>query len=285
MPLIVGCGYVGRRLAERLRGRGERVTGVVRSEASAGQLRAIGLEAVQADLDSSRPALPTDHLRIFYLAPPPARGRRDPRLGRFLAGLAGKGEPRRIVYISTTGVYGDCGGDWVDESRPVAPVAERSMRRWDAEQRLRAWSDAGGGELVILRVAGIYGPGKLPLERLRQGVPMVRECDAPWTNRIHVDDLVSVLLAAMDRAAPGSLYNVSDGHPGTMTDYFNRVADLTGLPRPPMIDLAEAEQRLSPGMLSYLRESRRLSNRKLLDELDLELAHPSLDTGLPACLD
>lgn len=285
MPLIVGCGYVGRRLAVRLHEQGDPVTGLVRTHESAGQLRAAGIEAVQADLDEPLPALPTGGSRVFYLAPPPSRGDRDPRLGRFLEACAGDRRPGRILYVSTTGVYGDCRGEWVDESRPVAPAAARSRRRWDAEQRLRGWSRATGGETVVLRVAGIYGPGKLPLERLRQGAPMVSERDAPWTNRIHVDDLVGVLLAAMDRAPDGGLYNVSDGRPGNMRDYFDRLADLTGLPRPPAIDPADAEQRLSAGMLSYLRESRRLSNRKMIDELGVTLNYPDLDTGLPASLD
>jgi nucleoside-diphosphate-sugar epimerase len=269
----------------RLREQGELVTGVVRSAESAERLEAEKIESLRADLDEPTPPLPTAHSRVFYLVPPPPRGEQDPRMERFLAGLARDGQPSRLVYVSTTGVYGDCRGDWVDETHPAAPQVDRARRRWDAEQRLRTWRERNNGELVILRVAGIYGPGKLPLERLRRGAPMVAEADAPWTNRIHVDDLVSVLLAAMERAPNGAVYNVSDGHPGNMTDYFNRVADLVGLPRPPAIGRAEAEEQLSTGMLSYLAESRRLSNRKMVDELGVELRYPTLDTGLPACLD
>jgi nucleoside-diphosphate-sugar epimerase len=194
-----------------------------------------------------------------------------------------QGDPQRLVYLSTTGVYGDCGGRWIDESCTLQPQAARARRRVDAEQALTDWSRHTGRELVVLRVAGIYGPGKLPLERIRQGLSMVRESEAPYTNRIHADDLVSVCTAAMSVGRNGAVYNTSDGHPSSMTDYFRRVADLAGLPRPREIPLASARAQLSPGMLSYLRESRRLSNRKMLEELGVTLRYPSLAEGLPAC--
>lgn len=281
--LIVGCGYVGRRVAALHLARGEPVTGVVRSAASAQALSGAGIEPVCADLDADRLDLPTQGAGVYYFAPPPDTGATDPRLGRFLASLPATGQPRRIVYIGTTGVYGDCGGAWVDESRPPKPSVDRARRRWDAECQLRSWAEATGGELVVLRVAGIYGPERLPLERLRRGLPMVPEDEAPWTNRIQVDDLATVCVAAMDRAPSGAVYNVSDGNPGNMADYFNRVADLAGLPRPPVVRLAEAEGRLSEGLLSYLRESRRLENRKMLAELNVTLRYPTLADGLPAC--
>lgn len=281
--LIVGCGYMGRLLLGKLPDPAA-VTGLVRCADSAARVRALGALALQADLDApSLPTLPSGGAEVFYLAPPPASGTEDTRMHRFLAATARDGEPARIVYVSTTGVYGDCGGAWVDETRPARPGVDRARRRWDAEQQLRAWRERSGGELVILRVAGIYGPGKLPLARLEKGLPMIAEADAPWTNRIHADDLATVLLAAMARGRDGAVYNACDGHPGNMADYFNRVADLAGLPRPPVIGLDEAEGRLSAGLLSYLAESRRLSNRKMLDELGVTLRYPSLDEGLPAC--
>ena len=188
-----------------------------------------------------------------------------------------------MLYISTTSVYGDCQGEWVDEDRPLRPGTARARRRLDAENAWRAWSDASGGELVILRVPGIYGPGRLPLERLRERLPLVREEDSPWTNRVHAADLARICVEAMARGLSGEVYHASDGHPSTMTDYFNRIADLAGLDRPPSLPMAEAAEHLSAGTLSYMRESRRVSNRKLREELGIELLYPDLAAGLPAC--
>ncbi len=284
--LIVGCGAVGRAVGIHYLAREERVVGLVRNPSSAKRLSELGIEPLCADLDQSPlPAPPSLGKRVFYFAPPPSSGQTDPRMRRFLASLPGTGDPRRIVYISTTGVYGDCRGAWVDETRPVAARADRARRRLDAENALREWGRDSGGELVILRVAGIYGPGRLPLARLRQGLPLIRQSEAPYSNRIHAHDLVRVCIAAMDRASAGEVFNVSDGHPTTMTDYFNRVADLAGLPRPPTIPLEGAEAELSPGMISYVRESRRLDNRKLREGLGIELRYATLEKGLAACRD
>lgn len=281
---IIGCGYIGQRLVERARARMDPVRGVVRSEASARRLATLGIDALRLDLGSEAlPAGSTGDRQVYYLAPPPPEGVSDTRMQHFLDGLTGSGQPHRILYISTTGVYGDCHGEWVDETRPANPGVDRARRRWDAEQQLRAWRKRTGGELVILRVAGIYGPGKLPLARLEKGVPMVAENDAPWTNRIHADDLVSTCLLAMEKGRDGAVFNVSDGMPGNMTDYFNRVADRAGLPRPPSISLEQARETLSPGLLSYLAESRRLDNRRMLDELGVVLRYPTLEEGLSAC--
>jgi nucleoside-diphosphate-sugar epimerase len=281
---ILGCGYIGQRLARTYRDQGYPVTAVTRSEASRLALAATGLRALARDLTRD----PLDDLgwageELFHLAPPPPDGVEDGLTRHLVASFRQAGHPRRLVYLSTTGVYGDCGGDWVDETRPPAPVADRSLRRWDAEETLRAWSRESGADLVILRVAGIYGPGRLPLERIRQGLPLAREEDSPWSNRIHADDLVAACVAAMARGEPGRVYNVCDGHPSTMTDYFLRVADAAGLPRPPLVPLSEAAGVLSPGMMSYLAESRRLSNRRLREELGLNLSHPDLAQGLPTC--
>jgi nucleoside-diphosphate-sugar epimerase len=237
-----------------------------------------------ADLDGPElPPFPAPEGRVFYLAPPPEGGDTDPRLARALGALRPVGLPLRLVYISTTGVYGDCGGAWVDETRPASPTADRALRRLDAERRLQAWSLESGAEIVILRVAGIYGPDRLPLGRIRQGLPVVRAEEAPFTNRIHEDDLVQVCAAAMERPVAGEVFNVSDGRPGTMAEYFDAVADLAGLRRPPKIAMAEAAARLSPGMLSYMQESRRLRNDKMLERLGVVLRYPTLEQGLAAC--
>ncbi len=226
--------------------------------------------------------LPTTGTELYYFAPPPAEGDTDPRLRRVLAALTAA-LPQRIVYISTSGVYGDCAGAWVDETYPLNPSTPRAHRRADAEAALHAWSAATGVPVVILRVPGIYGPGKLPLERLRKGLPLLSEADSPYTNRIHVDDLITVCRAAMQRGQPGAAYNVSDGQPSNMTDYFNRIADFTGLPRPPLISRDEIDQ-LSPGMRGFMEESKRLDNRRMREELGVELRYPTLEAGLAACL-
>ena len=282
--LIVGCGDVGTLIAEAARARGESVACITRTADSAAALQLRGHDARALDLDRARPGVTdfTAHRRIFYLAPPPPTGDDDPRIERFLDAVPAQ-SGRRIVYVSTTGVYGDCDGDWVDESRPPNPQVDRSRRRLDAEQQLHEWRHTGGGELVILRVAGIYGPGKLPVERLRKQVPMVAEDEAPWTNRIHIADLVSVCEAAMARGMDGTVYNVSDGNPGNMRDYFDRVADLFGLPRAPVVRLADARGLLSAGLLSDLGESRRLDSRRMRDELGVQLRYPNLASGLAAC--
>lgn len=279
--LIIGCGYIGRRVALRCIDRGKDVLGIVRGAESADALARDGIEAVSCDLSSDGlTGLPLAGARVFHFAPPPVQGVEDRHTRRLVAAFEHQGHPKRLVYISTTGVYGDCEGEWVDESWPPRPTVDRARRRVDAEQTLRRWSCQSGAELVILRVAGIYGPGRLPLERLRRRLPLVRAEDAPYSNRIHADDLVEVCLAAMERGESGGVYNVCDGHPSTMTDYFFRVADGAGLPRPPVVSLEEAEDQLSAGMMSYMRESRRLSNRRMLEDLGVSLRFPTLEEGL-----
>jgi nucleoside-diphosphate-sugar epimerase len=274
--LIVGCGYIGRRVAALLQSAGRRVTGLVRSAESALALQREGIDPLQLDLDGVLP--PRAVRELYYFAPPPAQGDHDTRMQHLLVSLAGP--LRRIVYISTSAVYGDCGGAWIDETHPTVPTTGRGRRRLDAEHQVSAWAAANGGEWVILRVPGIYGPGKLPLERLRKGLPVLRESDAPYTNRIHADDLASICVAAMQSPHHDTVYNVSDGHPGNMTDYFFRVADAAGLARPPEVSRAEADRVLSAGMLSFLQDSRRLVNDKLINELGIILKYPDLRTGL-----
>lgn len=283
--LILGCGYVGQRLARILSGTGVAVTGVVHSAESAAAVRDLGACAVQMDLDAvpMLPPLPSANAELYYFAPPPGSGTGDPRLRRVLAQLTHETLPTRIVYISTSGVYGDCGGDWVDETHPLNPTTPRALRRADAEAALLTWSNTTGVPVVILRVPGIYGPGKLPLERLREELPLLREEESPYTNRIHVDDLINVCRAAMVRGTPGAVYNVSDGLPSNMTDYFNRIADFTGLPRPPVISRDQIDQ-LSAGMRAFMEESKRLDTRRLREELGVTLSYPTLEAGLSACL-
>jgi nucleoside-diphosphate-sugar epimerase len=283
--LITGCGYVGRRVAGLLQAENHQVTGCVRSKESAAALDRSGIRAVTVDLD--RPAAKHGWAHgfdaVFYFTPPPPQGEQDPRMQAFLQTLDVEAPPRRIVYISTSAVYGDCQGAWISESQAVNPATARGQRRLDAEQRLMAWCDAHDVQWILLRVPGIYGPGKLPLARLRKGTPVLREEASPYTNRIHADDLAHICVAAIKSAHANTVYNVSDGHPGNMTDYFFKVADAAGLPRPPTVSRVEAQEVLSAGMLSFLKDSRRMSNSKMLAELAVTLRYPDLDAGLPSC--
>lgn len=281
---IVGCGDIGRLLAAKWRERGANVTALVRSEAGRRRLQGLGLNTVDGDLDQpqSLAGLDLADTVLYYLAPPPPRGEGDPRMHHFLGALRAGSLPRRIIYISTSGVYGDTGGAWVTEESPANPQTARARRRLDAETALRRFGAAQGVPVIILRLGGIYGPGRLPRERLEKGLPVLNETECGYTNRIHAEDLVTILLLAAEKGRGDNIYNVSDGQPGNMTQYFNAVADALGLPRPPSLPMAAAREQLSEAMLSYLTESRRMDNRKLLREFGLTLRYPDLATGLAA---
>jgi nucleoside-diphosphate-sugar epimerase len=285
--LIAGCGDIGERVAVLEHSAGRHVTGLVHSETSARRLRAAGIQPITADLDmpASLHNLPAKGALIYYFAPPPGKGVTDPRMETFVSILDSSGPPTRVVLISTTGVYGDCRGEWVTEDRPPNPQADRAKRRLAAETMLRRWSEKSGVPIVILRVPGIYGRGYLPEERLRAREPVLREEESPFSNRIHADDLARTCFIAGHHDRPGIIYNVSDGHPTTMTDFFYRVADLLGIPRPPAITLEQARRQLGEGMLSYLVESKRIDNRRLREELGVKLMYPDLAAGLPSCFD
>lgn len=282
--IIVGCGDIGRRVAVLWHARGATVIGIVRHAAKAAELRAIGIEVVRADLDRPETLKQIDFSSslLYYFAPPAPAGANDVRMRAFLDLLAEGRIPQKIVYISTTGVYGDQNGAWVNEDSEVAPQSARGRRRLDAENALGAWGRQQPAAVVILRVPGIYGPGRLPVDAIRSRRPVVQESECGFTNRIHADDLAQACIAAADHGRADTIYNVSDGNPGTMTDYFNRVADALGLCRPPIVSRAEAARVLSAEMLSYLDESRRIDNRRMLAELKVTLRYPDLETGLKA---
>lgn len=286
---ISGCGDIGQRVAQCYRQQAQKlqqnyvIYGLVRRAALREQLQSQGIVPVTVDLDDphSLTELPTAGAVLIHLAPPPSQGEKDTRL-RNLLQACDQAPPVKILLLSTTAVYGDCRGAWIDETAPVNPQSERGKRRLDAENALRQWATAHGVAYCILRVSGIYGPGRLPLERLRQGLPILREDQAPYSNRIHQDDLAMVCQAAAQKAPNGAIYNVCDGHPSTMSHYFKAVAQAAGLPPPPEVDQEQARKVLSEGMLSYLRESRRMHNEKLRRELGVTLQYPDLAAGLAA---
>jgi len=288
--LISGCGDIGIRVARCLRqqvGEDIMIYGLVRRKEVVHALNAESVIPVIADLDKpeSLDLIPTSNATIFHLAPPPndTQGEnktRDPRFRALLKSCETNGLPKKIILLSTTAVYGDCDGNWIDESAEVNPQTDRGRRRLDAELALREWANAREIPFVIIRVSGIYGPGRLPIERLKKGLPILREDLAPFSNRIHQDDLAAICVAAAQRAPDGSVYNACDGHPSTMSHYFKSIAEALNLPMPPELDREQAEKQLSAGMLSYLRESRRMDKKKVLEELKISLQYPDLDSGL-----
>ena len=284
--MIVGCGYVGTRLAQRLAS-GHPVLAVVRSAASAAALRARHIDAQQLDFDARDVDLATlpelaVGSAVFYLAPPAEQDASDPRVAKFLSAL-GNARPTAFIYMSTTGVYGDTAGASVTEDAPLAPSNDRSRRRVAAERLTAEWCAARQVRHVILRVPGIYGPGRLPLERLQRGEPVLRPEDAGPGNRIHVDDLVSACVAALVSSASGA-FNVTDGNHASTSEYFIATARLAGLRDPPLVTRAEASSRISPGMLAYLGETRRVDNTRMREVLQVRLQYPDMRAGIAASL-
>jgi|HigsolmetaAR202D_1030399.scaffolds.fasta_scaffold00104_36 nucleoside-diphosphate-sugar epimerase len=279
--LIVGCGYVGTRLARRLL-HDYHVAAIVRTQASARMLAREGIEAIALDLDKVRLGAPIperlDHEATFYLAPPPPHGESDLRLDRFFQIAAVP--PRTFVYMSTTAVYGDTQGAWVDESSPVSPRSDRARRRVSAEDMSRVWCTERHVRRVVLRVPGIYGPGRLPLERLRAREPVVHPDEAGFSNRIQVDDLVEACVLAMTNREARGVYNVTDGNACSTTEFLDRLALHAGLPTPPRVSLDEAQLTFPPERLAFLNESRRVSNERMRKHLGVVLRYADLDVGI-----
>lgn len=213
---------------------------------------------------------------VLHLAPPPPTGDSDPRTANLLAVLEkGRILPARLVYVSTSGVYGDCGGARVDESRPIAPATPRARRRADAERQLAAWCSGKKASLIILRTPGIYAADRLPLERLRAGTPVLRAEEDVYTNHIHADDLARAAVRALEEDAPAGVFNASDDSEIRMGDWLDLVADRLGLPRPPRLPRSRFKD-----INDFMRESRRLDNRRLKEVLGLQLRYPTVYEGL-----
>ncbi len=282
--LIVGSGDVARRIHSRLAGRYS-VYVLLREPDQAAFWRTVGAMPLLGDLDDRASLRRLAGLAdsVLHLAPPPGEGRCDTRTRNLLAALSAGGSlPRRLVYVSTTGVYGDCAGALIDETRPCRPQSARAARRVDAERRLRAWGRRRGVRVSILRAPGIYAADRLPLERLRLGLPALVAAEDAYSNHIHADDLAAACVAALRHGRANRVVNAVDDSRLRMADYFDRVADAFALPRPPRLRRDEAAARLTPLQLSFMRESRRIGNRRLKQELKLRLAYPTVDVGIAA---
>ena len=282
--LIIGCGDVGVRLA-RLMTPHCRVLALTSTPARQAALRAQGVVPLLGNLDEARSLGRLAGLadRVVHLAPPPSGGDSDPRTVNLLRALARRGQVRSLVYGSTTGVYGDAQGQWVDETRSLAPQTDRARRRVAAERAVR--QGEGGTRGCVLRIPGIYAldrEGGDPRDRVRRGAPVLQPADDVYTNHIHADDLARACWLAAWRGRPSRVVQVCDDQTVPMGDYFDLVADLAGLARPLRLSRAEATRQLSPMQMSFLSESRRLRNQRLKTELRLQLRYPTVREAFAA---
>lgn len=282
--LIIGCGNVGLRVALLLRAR-HRIYALTHSVERFADLRRHGLTPLQGDLDRPHTLSGLSGLAhdVIHLAPPPARGRIDTRTAHLIAALGrGRSLPQHFIYLSTSGVYGDCSGALVNETCPLRPQTDRARRRADAERRLRDWGARTGVCVSILRVPGIYAADRLPVARIERGTPALLPQDDAYVNHIHADDLASMVVAALHRGQANRSYNASDDAPQKMGDYFDLVADRFRLPRPPRVTRAEASAVIPENLYSFMSESRRLTNGRIKQELRVRLRYPTVREGIAA---
>ena len=289
---VIGAGDVGARLVKQLSERfGTRIAilAVTRRVEQATRLRDLGARVLSLDLDErcALKRLRGFRQRVIQLAPPPATGLNDPRTRHLLSAL-GTSSPDYLnlrstpgtqaawVYASTTGVYGDVQGAFIDETRPVAPNSDRAKRRIKAEQLWRAAGQQGAARTVIIRVPGIYAGDRLPVERLQKGLPALHASEDVYTNHVNADDLANILWLAMLRGRTNRIYHAVDDSDLKMGDYFDQVADAMQLPRPPRKSRVDVARIVSPAMLSFMQESRRLSNQRLRQELRVRLRYPTV---------
>lgn len=276
--LIIGCGDVGMRLLPLVRDR-FRVFAVTSQTSREAELRAAGAIPIVANLDQPASLARLSRLAptIVHLAPPQSDGENDRRTRNLTAILPDRAT---LVYVSTTGVYGNCDGVQFDETRPVNPQNPRAKRRVDSEQVLRKWARRSGARLAILRVPGIYAADRLPIERLKKGTPALIAEDDVYTNHIHADDLARIIALALFRAAPCRVYHAVDDSDMKMGEYFDAMADAFNLPRPPRLPREELKKLVSPMLLSFMSESRRLENERIKSELGMRLRYPQVRDAL-----
>lgn len=279
--LLVGSGDIARRLLPLLRDH-YRIYALLRDPKKIPDWRAGGAIPLVADLDDRHSLARIGGLAdiVIHLAPPLPGGSRDTRSAHLLAALSQGRSPARLIYISTSGVYGDCAGEAVNETRRLAPHSARAALRVSAEQQVRDWASRNGVRASILRVPGIYASERLPLERLRAGTPAIVAAEDGYSNHIHADDLARIIVAALHRGKSNRVYHAVDDDGMKMGDYFDRVADAYGLPRPPRLPSAEVQRVVSAGMWSFMAESRRLSNDRLKRELKVRLLYPTVGDAL-----
>ena len=280
--LIIGCGDIALRAIPLLTRR-YKVYALVRNRQYFEKLRALRVLPILGDLDNR-----TSLRRIIgvadtvlHLAPPPNDGSGDARTQNLLSALSQSNHPpRRFIYISTSGVYGDCGGALIDETCAINPKSARALRRVAAENKIRNWAKHNGVHVGILRVPGIYAADRLPVQRIQQGTPAIIAAEDIYSNHIHADDLAHCIVAAVRHAKPCRAYNTSDDSALQMGEYFDLVADAYHLPRPPRVSRVAAQYMLSPMMLSFLNESRRLKNARMKRELKVQLRYATVREAL-----
>ena len=282
--LIIGCGDVGLRVAKLLQPR-YRIYALTHSVQRLAALREHGLLPLAGDLDRPDTLAGLSGLAhdVIHLAPPPPHGSADTRTAHLIAALGrGRSLPQHFIYISTSGVYGDCGGAVIDETSPLRPRTGRALRRADAERRLREWGTRSGVRVSILRVPGIYAADRLPVARIERGTPALLPHDDAYVNHVHADDLARMVVAALHRGQANRSYNASDDEPQKMGDYFDLVADRYSLPRPPRVARAAASAMLPENLYSFMSESRRLANARIKQELRVRLRYPTVREGIAA---
>ena len=298
--LIIGCGDVALRAIPLFRN-GYKLFALVRDRAKFPGLRALGVIPILGNLDDRRSLQRVSGLAdtVLHFAPPPNIGITDTRTHNLLSALSYPSPdscyrhktkfahrrrqlPKQLVYISTSGVYGDCGGAWVNETQTLNPAIPRSRRRVDAESQIRTWARHNRVHASILRVPGIYAPDRLPLSRIQQGTPCIIASEDGYTNHIHADDLARISLAALRHGKACRVYHASDDSQLKMGEYFDLVADTYRLPRVPRISRTEAQHMLPEALLSFMNESRRLTNQRLKRELKVKLHYPMVQNMLVA---
>ena len=275
--LIAGTGDVALRTIPLLT-KHYRVYALVRNPAYCEKLRKLGVTPVLGDLDDRASLRRLAGLAdtVLHFAPPPVSGATDTRTRNLLSALSQGPFPERLVYISTSGVYGDCGGAWVSETSPLNAKSPRAGRRVDAERQVRDWAIRNRVCASILRVPGIYAAERLPVERLRAGAPAIEAEDDSYSNHIHADDLARISVAAMRRGKPCRVYHATDDDEMKMGDYFDAVADAYHMARPPRLSRAVVQSQVSPMMWSFMNESRRLTNQRMKRELKVKLLYPTV---------